>query len=78
MKQLDFECTLEELYNGAIKRLVYSRTIINLNGRTTKQKEEERDIELFRRYKIILKLPGFGNEASIFETIRRFTAHKIS
>ena len=74
MKQLDFECTLEELYNGAVKRLVYSRTIINLDGRTTRKIEEERDIELFKGYseKTILTFPGFGNEAPAMQNCNKF------
>jgi DnaJ-class molecular chaperone len=56
---------LEELYNGGVKRLKYTRRIINVDGRTTSEREELRDVEIFPGYQnnSILKYPGFGNEA---------------
>ena len=75
---MDLECTLEDLYNGNVKRLVYTRTIINLDGRTTSQKEEERGIELFKGYseKTILTFPGFGNEAPAQQNCIHFIIKK--
>jgi DnaJ family protein B protein 13 len=62
---VDFECTLEELYNGCVKTLVYSRRVLNQDGRTTCEKEEHKEIEIFKGYdkSISLTFPGFGNDA---------------
>lgn len=63
--ELDFECSLEELYNGCVKKLVYQRRVLNSDGRTTTVKDEERDIEIFKGYDktVLLTFPGYGNEA---------------
>ncbi len=62
---IDFECSLEELYNGCVKTLRYNRRVLNEDGRTTSEKEESREIEIFKGYdkSICLTFPGFGNEA---------------
>jgi len=62
--EIIFECSFEELYNGAVKKLKYNRKIINNDGRTTSDKEEEKDIEIFKGYdnNIALTYPGLGNE----------------
>lgn len=59
------ECSLDELYNGCVKKLVYVRKVLNSDGRTTIEKEEERDIEVFKGYDnaTVLSFPGYGNEA---------------
>lgn len=61
---VELECTLEELYNGCIKRLVYERRVLNSDGRTTSLKNEERDVEIFKGYDklTILTFPGYGHE----------------
>ena len=60
----DFECSLEEMYNGGVKQFTYQRRVLNSDGRTTSIKEEERDIEIFKGYdkNIVLTLPGYGEE----------------
>lgn len=62
---VDFECTLEELYNGCIKKLVYHRRVVNSDGRTTAIQNEERDVEIFKGYdkETVLTYYGYGNEA---------------
>ena len=61
---VELECSLEELYNGCIKKLSYERRILNSDGRTTSVKNEERDIEIFKGYDntTVLTFPGYGNE----------------
>lgn len=41
---VEVACTLNELYNGATKRVTYSREVLNTDGRTTCTKEESREI----------------------------------
>jgi DnaJ family protein B protein 13 len=61
---VELECTLEELYNGCIKKLVYERRILNSDGRTTSRKNEERDVEIFKGYDkhTVLTFAGYGHE----------------
>jgi DnaJ-class molecular chaperone len=58
------ECSLEELYNGCIKKLIYERQILNSDNRTTSPKKEELDIEIFKGYdkNTVLPYTGYGNE----------------
>ena len=59
------ECGLDEIYMGIVKRLVYKRTVINNDGTTTSEKDQERNIEIERGVdcKIPLIFKGFGNES---------------
>jgi DnaJ-class molecular chaperone len=61
---VELECTLEELYNGCIKKLSYERRVLNSDGRTTSSKNEERDVEIFKGYdkNTVLTFTGFGHE----------------
>ena len=63
--EVNLECTLEEMYNGCVKKLVYERRVLNSDGRTTSIKEEEIDVEVFKGYDKSIKVtfPGYGNEA---------------
>jgi len=63
--EANLECSLEELYNGCVKTLVYRRIIINPDGRTTSEQEDSKDIEIFKGYglKTTIKYPGLGNES---------------
>ena len=63
--ECNLECTLEELYNGCVKKLSYQRRVLNSDGRTTSVKDDERDIEIFKGYdkSIVLTYPGYGDEA---------------
>jgi hypothetical protein len=45
-------CTLHELYLGVAKHVSYQRRVLNLDGRTTSLKKEERLLEI---------KPGFGS-----------------
>jgi DnaJ-class molecular chaperone len=60
------ECTLEELYNGCVKKLTYERQVLNSDNRTTVAKKEDLDIEVFKGYdkNTILPFPGYGNEGA--------------
>ncbi len=61
---VELECSLEELYNGCIKKLVYERRILNSDARTTSVKNEELDVEIFRGYdkSNVLTFAGYGHE----------------
>lgn len=63
--EVTLECTLEELYNGCVKKLVYNRRVLNSDGRTTATKDEEKDVEVFRGYdkNVVLTFPGYGDES---------------
>ena len=63
--EVNMECTLEEMYNGCVKKLMYNRRVLNSDGRTTINREEEKDIEIFKGYdgSIVLTFPGYGDEA---------------
>jgi DnaJ-class molecular chaperone len=62
--EVNLECTLEELYNGCVKKLVYERQVMNEDNRTTVGKKEELDIEVFKGYdkNTVIPYPGYGNE----------------
>src|SRR3569623_180864 len=64
--EVDLECTLEELYNGYVKKLTYQRKVLNSDARTTTVKDEERDVEIFKGYdkNTVLTFNGFGNEGA--------------
>ena len=59
------DCTLEELYNGCVKKLIYEKNKLNSDNRTTNLIKEEMDIEVYKGYdkKTVLTFPGCGNEA---------------
>jgi DnaJ family protein B protein 13 len=63
--EVNLECTLEELYNGCVKKLKYERKVLNSDGRTTLVKEDERDVEIFKGYdkSTVLTFPSYGDEA---------------
>lgn len=46
--ELELEVSLEEIYCGALKCIKYKKTIVETSGRTTVEKEFERDIEVIR------------------------------
>ena len=49
-------CTLEELYNGCIKTITYSKNTLNYDTRTTSIKEAKVKVEI---------LPGYGKETEL-------------
>lgn len=61
----DLNVTLEELYNGCVKVLHYKRKVLNSDGRTTSDKEDSKDVEIFKGCdsNLTIKFPGLGNEA---------------
>lgn len=61
---VDLELSLEEIYFGGLKTIKYSKTIIQLSGRTTETKEFERDVDLAKGLMNgdELKFIGEGNE----------------
>lgn len=63
--EVNLECSLEELYNGCVKKMMYGRRTLNSDGRTTSSKEEEKDVEIFKGYdkSVVLTFPGYGDEA---------------
>jgi len=60
------ECTLNELYNGCSKKISYNRTVLNPDGKTTKDILETKVIEIKKGYnndsKLVFK--GNGHEAA--------------
>ena len=63
-KIVTVECTLNELYNGCTKTVKYYKQILNSDGRTTQDIEEERQIEIKKGFdnnsRVVFK--GKGNE----------------
>jgi DnaJ-class molecular chaperone len=64
------ECTLEELYMGCMKKLSYERTILGLDGKSTKKSQESIDVEIKPGHAQdnIIKYVGKGNEAYSYPT----------
>ncbi|MCQ2818518.1 MAG: DnaJ domain-containing protein [archaeon] len=64
------ECSLEELYKGTIKQITYKRNILDYNMRTTREIENQMDIEIFPGYDkdTVLTFPKMGNEFAGEET----------
>ena len=62
--EVEMECTLEELYNGCVKKLKYHKNVLNHDGRTTSNDDSSIDVEIFRGYDktTVLTFPGHGNE----------------
>jgi|DEB0MinimDraft_12_1074336.scaffolds.fasta_scaffold76281_1 DnaJ-class molecular chaperone len=63
--EVTLKCSMEELYNGAMKVARYTRTKIHPDGRTKTQVQEEIPIEIKPGYsqdKTKLKLRGRGHE----------------
>ena len=62
---VELECTLEELYNGCVKPLKYTKKALGHDKRTTVDKECEVDVEVFPGYdkSTIVTFKGMGNEA---------------
>lgn len=61
---IDLECSLEELYNGAVKQIKYKRNVLNYDMRTTHEVEGKVDVEVFPGYdkNTIIPFKGMGNE----------------
>ncbi len=59
------DCTLEDLYNGCIKKLIFEKNKLNSDNRTTYVSREELDIEIYKGYdkNTVLDFPGHGHEA---------------
>eukprot|EP01016_Furgasonia_blochmanni_P034292 TRINITY_DN3679_c0_g1_i3.p2 TRINITY_DN3679_c0_g1~~TRINITY_DN3679_c0_g1_i3.p2 ORF type:complete len:214 (-),score=49.83 TRINITY_DN3679_c0_g1_i3:938-1579(-) len=60
------KCTLNELYNGCSKKVAFARIVLNADGRTTREAQESRDLEIQPGYGVEteIKLNGQGNEAA--------------
>ena len=43
---ITLDCTLHELYNGCLKKVQYSRSILLHDGKTTRQQKEELQVEV--------------------------------
>ena len=63
--EVEFKCTLEELYNGTIRDLEYEAEVLSLNKRTSDKVVKKVQIEVFPGYdeKTVLTFKGQGNEA---------------
>ena len=61
---VNLECTLEELYNGCVKKINYKKRVIGFDFRTTEEKEVSLDVEVFRGYdkNTVLTFKGLGNQ----------------
>jgi len=53
---LSLPCTLEELYNGCIKKITYKKNTLNYDSRTTNLKEATEKVEI---------LPGYSKDTEI-------------
>ena len=54
---IDVECTLNELYSSCVKEVLYLKTILNNDGRTTREEMVKRVIDI---------KPGYENGSQIF------------
>lgn len=70
----DLECTLEELYNGCIKKVTYTKNALNRDQRTTSVKTAEIDVEVFKGYdkSTIIPFLGMGNESPGMKTCKSY------
>ena len=61
---VNLECTLEELYNGCVKKINYKKRVIGFDFRTTEEKEVSLDVEVSRGYdkNTVLTFKGLGNQ----------------
>ena len=61
---VNLECTLEELYNGCVKKSNYKKRVIGFDFRTTEEKEVSLDVEVFRGYdkNTVLTFKGLGHQ----------------
>ena len=61
---VNLECTLEELYNGCVKKINYKKRVIGFDFRTTEEKEVSLDVEVFRGYdkNTVLTFKGLGHQ----------------
>jgi DnaJ family protein B protein 13 len=61
---IDLECTLEELYNGCIKNVKYSKKKICEDFRTTEDQEASVDVEIMKGYdkNTVLPFKEMGND----------------
>jgi len=61
---VNLECTLEELYNGCVKKINYKKRVIGFDFRTTEEKEVSLDVEVFRGYdkNTVITFKGLGNQ----------------
>ena len=61
---IELECSLEELYNGCIKNLKYTRKKISSDSVTLEDVEENIDVEILRGYdkNSTIRFKGMGNE----------------
>ena len=61
---LDLECILEELYNGCTKNVKYKRQKICQDLRTTKEEEENVEVEIMKGYDKSISIPfkQMGND----------------
>jgi DnaJ-class molecular chaperone len=59
------ECTLYELYNGCLKKVTYHRQVLLHDGKTTKERTEDVNVEVKPGYseQTLLTFAGKGNEA---------------
>ncbi|KAM3145139.1 hypothetical protein pb186bvf_002814 [Paramecium bursaria] len=46
--EVKVDCTLNEIYNGCIKKVTYGRQVLNKDGRTTRQLIETKEIKIDR------------------------------
>ena len=61
---VNLECTLEELYNGCVKKINYKKRVIGFDFRTTEEKEVSLDVEVFRGYdkNTVITFKGLGHQ----------------
>lgn len=59
------ECTLEELYEGCMKKVNYERNVLGLDGKSNKPQKQEMEVEIKPGYQEgeIMRFPGKGHES---------------
>jgi len=50
------DCNLQELYNGCMKKITFDRSVLNLDGKTTRVVRESKEIEI---------KPGYGKNTQL-------------
>jgi DnaJ-class molecular chaperone len=65
---VELECSLEELYNGCIKKVVYSRMVLGVDNSFLKPEKTTKEITIKKGFgaETVLEYKGEGNESPTF------------
>jgi DnaJ-class molecular chaperone len=66
---ITLECTLQEFYNGCLKKIDFDRDVLTHDGRTTKPVKEDMNIEVKPGFSeaTVLTFPSKGNESHAYK-----------